>query len=199
MRTCLIIVGSRSYRLSNCPISLVLMGYWRVVTMMRLALSLEANPQQKSWSQRDLRAPSSPRKWQCQLLLSHPSCKYLFTNVFSAITQPKLTDLDRPFWLAPRPLYVSQLRARLNFGSALLRTAPPRLRQLPDELSLTPRFLFSARPYSLSPSAQLIWTQKTPLEVLGNFARTASPDERMRVMLGIQRWPRIGIPGRTAN
>ena len=37
------------------------------------------------------------------------------------ITQPKLTDLDGPFWLAPMLLYVSQLRVRLNFGSAMIR------------------------------------------------------------------------------
>jgi hypothetical protein len=40
---------------------------------------------------------------------------------FWAKTQPKLTDLDGPFWLAPMPLYVSQIRARLNFGSASIR------------------------------------------------------------------------------
>jgi hypothetical protein len=32
-----------------------------------------------------------------------------------AIAQPKLTHLDHPFWLAPMPLYVSQLRGRLKF------------------------------------------------------------------------------------
>jgi hypothetical protein len=31
-------------------------------------------------------------------------------GVLQAITQPKLTDLDCPFWLAPMPLYVNKIR-----------------------------------------------------------------------------------------
>jgi hypothetical protein len=62
-----------------------------------------------------------------------------------AITQPKLTDLDCPFWLAPTLLYVSQLRARLNFGSALIRlllhsflmsSVPPPILYLPPAHTL---------------------------------------------------------------
>ena len=41
--------------------------------------------------------------------------------MFLAITQPKVTDLDCHFWLAPMPLYVSRVRERLNFGSASIR------------------------------------------------------------------------------
>jgi hypothetical protein len=77
----------------------------------------------------------------------------LANSSLAPITQPKLTDLDYSFWSAPMPLYVSQIRVRLNFGSASLR-------QLPDELSHITQFLPSARSYSLAPLAQPIWTQK---------------------------------------
>jgi hypothetical protein len=41
--------------------------------------------------------------------------------LYLAINQPKLTDLDFRFWLAPMPLYVSQIRTWLNIGSASIR------------------------------------------------------------------------------
>ena len=40
---------------------------------------------------------------------------------FLCITHPKLIDLDYRFRMDPMPLYVRQLRTRLNFGSALIR------------------------------------------------------------------------------
>jgi hypothetical protein len=56
------------------------------------------------------------------------------SSTFFAITQPKLTDLDTPFWSALMPLYVSQLRP----GST---SAQPRsgctatIQAIPNELS----------------------------------------------------------------
>jgi hypothetical protein len=102
-----------------------------------------------------------------------------------AITQPKLTDLDRPFWLALRPLYVSQLRARLNFGSALLRLHRHGSGSFLMS-SVTPPFsTFCPLPNRYGP-------RKRPLEAMGNFTRAASPDERLRLILGIQRYPDLG-------
>ena len=80
----------------------------------------------------------------------------------TAKTQPKLTDLDCPFRLAPMPLYVSQLRARLNFGSG--------------------SFLMSS-----VTTPNRYGSRKRPLEVMVNFTRTVSSDRRMRLAGGIQR------------
>ena len=55
---------------------------------------------------------------------------------YPGIAQPKLTDLDSRFWLAPMPLYVSQLRARLNLGSASIRLHRHGSGCIPGELSL---------------------------------------------------------------
>jgi hypothetical protein len=52
-----------------------------------------------------------------------------------AKTQPKLTNLDSPCWLAPMPLYVSQLRARLNIGSVSIRLHRHDSCCIPNELS----------------------------------------------------------------
>jgi hypothetical protein len=57
----------------------------------------------------------------CSRWLCRKTDTIAFVQKYTAITQPKLTDLDRPFWLAPMPLYVSQIMARLNFGSASIR------------------------------------------------------------------------------
>jgi hypothetical protein len=98
------------------------------------------------------------------------------------------TKTDRP----RLPLLVGPHAAlcKPNQGAAQLRlslnhAAPPRLRQLPDELSPPPRSLSSAR--------------KRALEIMSNFTQAASLDERMRLNLEIQRWPRTGIPGRATN
>jgi hypothetical protein len=56
---------------------------------------------------------------------------------YSAIAQPKLTDLDSPLWLAPMPLYVSQLRTRLNFGSPSIRLHRHGSGCSPEQLSLS--------------------------------------------------------------
>jgi hypothetical protein len=89
---------------------------------------------------------------------------------YEAKTQPKLTDLDRPFWLAPMPLYVSQLRARLNFGSASIRL----------HLHGSGSFLMSS-----VTTPNRYGSRKRPLEVMVNFTRTASSDGRMRLAGGI--------------
>jgi hypothetical protein len=41
--------------------------------------------------------------------------------------------------------------------------------------------------------------RKRTLEVMGNFTRAASPDERMRLTLGIQNGPELGSLGGAAN
>lgn len=56
---------------------------------------------------------------------------------FSAIAQPKLTDLDSRIWLAPTPLYISQFRARLNCGSVSIRLHRHGSGCISDELSLS--------------------------------------------------------------
>ena len=86
--------------------------------------------------------------------------------------RPRLTLLVGPHAaLYNRNQGLAQLRLSLD------QAAPPRFRQLPDELS--PR--------------------KRALEIMGNFTRATSPDERMRLTLGVRRWPRTGIPERAAN
>jgi hypothetical protein len=64
------------------------------------------------------------------------------------ITQLKLSDIDCPFWLAPKPLYVNQIRARLNFGSASIRL---HLHGFLMSSAITPRSLPSARPADMNP------------------------------------------------
>jgi hypothetical protein len=94
---------------------------------------------------------------------------------------PKLTDLDCPFRLASMPLYVSQIRARLNFGSASIRlhlhgsgsflmssVPPPVLYLLPAHAPLLPL------PNRYGP-------RKYPLEVVGNFTRATSRGQHPRM------------------
>lgn len=52
-----------------------------------------------------------------------PACLqgHVYDEMSRAITHHKSTCLGHLFWLAPLPLYVSQIRMRLNFGSALLK------------------------------------------------------------------------------
>jgi hypothetical protein len=109
-----------------------------------------------------------------------------------AIIRPKLTDLDCLFWLAPRPLYVSQIRAWLNFGSASIRL----------HLYRSGSFLISSVPYPvlyllpahtpLLPLPNRYGPRKRPLEVIGNFTRAASPDERMRLTWKYRGGPELG-------
>lgn len=98
---------------------------------------------------------------------------------FAIMTQPKLTDLDYPFCVAPMSLYVSHLRPRLNFGSVSLSQHRPRLTQLPHQLSHVSIFYLLSLPNRYGPRKRLP-------EVLSNFMRTASPDGRLRVTLEIQ-------------
>jgi hypothetical protein len=66
--------------------------------------------------------------------------------------------------------------------------------------SVTPSVLYLLpAPTPLLPLPNRYGPRKRPLEVMGNFTRLASPDERMRLTLGVQRWLRTGIPGRAAN
>lgn len=57
---------------------------------------------------------------------------------FQAIAQPKLTDLASRIWLAPMPLYVSQLRAWLNLGSVSIRLHRHGSGCIPGELIAQP-------------------------------------------------------------
>jgi hypothetical protein len=108
----------------------------------------------------------------------------LLQQYLSAKTQPKVTDLNYPFWLAPMPLYVSQLRARLNFGSASIRL------HLPSSGSFLMSSVTTLNRYG---------SRKRTFGVMINFTWTASSDGRMRLAGGKQRWPRTGIPVRTTN
>jgi hypothetical protein len=115
--------------------------------------------------------------------------------LLSSKTQPKLTDLDCPFWLAPMPLYVSQLRARLNSGSASIRLHLHGLGSFLMCSVITP--VLPAHP--LLPLPNRYGLRERTIGVMVNFTRVASPDERIRLTLGMQRWPRTEILGRTVN
>jgi hypothetical protein len=70
------------------------------------------------------------------------------------------------------PLYVSQIMARLNFGSASIRLL----------LHGSGRFLMSS-----VTTPNRYGSRKRPLEIIVNFTRTASSGGRMRLAGGIQR------------
>jgi hypothetical protein len=97
------------------------------------------------------------------------------------------TKNDRP----RLPLLVGPHAAlcKPNQGPAQLRlsldqAAPPRLRQLPDELSHTPVLYLLPVHTPLLPLPNRYGPKKHPLEVIGNFTRAASLDERMRLDFG---------------
>jgi hypothetical protein len=96
-------------------------------------------------------------------------------------------------------LYVSQIRARLNFGSASNRLHLYGSGSFLKSSVATPILYLLPAHTRLFPLPNRYGPREHPLEVMGNFTWAASPDERMRLTLGIQRWPRTGIPGRAAN
>jgi hypothetical protein len=101
---------------------------------------------------------------------------------FPAITQPKLNDLDYPFWLALMPLNVRQIRAWFNFSSASIRL---HLHGSSSFLmsSVTHPILYLLPAHTpLLPVPNKYGPRKRSLEVMVNFTRTASPDERMRLI-----------------